>query len=115
MPSSLGSIFKALDIRAENGLAIDQDQYMTTYQKQFFLHAKEKLNIDAVYFLRDSDGTPKTPLIYFSAMDTYDSEKIAFFLEKVLDDGARTNGREKMFSFDNNLIFNFTLQKRSIS
>lgn len=75
--NNLGSIFKALDIKEENGLAFDKSQNMTTYQKQFFLHAKEKLNIDAVYFLRDSDGTPKIPLIYFSAMDSYDPEKIA--------------------------------------
>lgn len=77
MSNNLGSIFKALDIEEKNGLATDENQFMTTYQKQFFLHAKEKLNIDAVYFLRDSDGTPKTPLVYFSAMDTYDAEKIA--------------------------------------
>ena len=30
-------------------------------------------------FLRDADGIPKTPLIYFAAMDSYDSNTIAEF------------------------------------
>ena len=41
------------------------------------MQVKEKLNIDAVYFLRDTEGVPKTPLIYFSCMDCYDADKIA--------------------------------------
>ncbi|WP_283608361.1 HsdM family class I SAM-dependent methyltransferase [Faecalispora anaeroviscerum] len=77
MQGILGSIFSSLDIKEQNGLASDDSKKMTTYQKQFYLHVKEKLNIDAVYFLRDSDGVPKTPLIYFSAMNQYDSQKIA--------------------------------------
>lgn len=77
MKNNLGSIFKALDITEQNGLALDQTQKFATYQKSFYLHAKEKLNIDAIFFLRDADGIPRTPLVYFSTMDTYDADKIA--------------------------------------
>lgn len=73
----LGSIFKTLDINYNNGLADATVENMPVYQKQFFNMAKEKLGIDAVYFLRDTDGTPKTPLIYFSALDSYDKNTIA--------------------------------------
>lgn len=77
MEYSLGSIFKSLDINYSNGLTDDTGGKITVFQHYFFAQAKEKLNIDAIYFLRDSEGTPKIPLIYFSAMDTYDSKKIA--------------------------------------
>lgn len=77
MGDSLGSIFRNLDLSVDNGLAIDTQQELTVYQRQFYLQVKEKLNIDAVYFLRDSEGVPKTPLIYFSCMDSYDADKIA--------------------------------------
>lgn len=78
MPSNnLGSIFRTLDINENNGLAINEKQNLTTYQQYFYQHAKDKLGIDAVYFLRDTEGISKTPLIYFSAIDKYDSDKIA--------------------------------------
>lgn len=77
MQELLGSIFNSLDINGQNGLASDDNKKMTAFQKQFYYHVKEKLKIDAVYFLRDSEGIPKVPLIYFSAMDQYDSQKIA--------------------------------------
>ena len=74
---NLGTIFRTLDISEHNGLAINERQDMTIYQRYFYRHAKEKLGIDAIYFLRDTEGNPKIPLVYFSAMDTYDSDKIA--------------------------------------
>lgn len=77
MHETLGSIFSSLDISATSGLAFDENADMTVYQRQFFKQAKEKLGIDAVYFLRDSEGAAKTPLIYFSAMNEYDAEKVA--------------------------------------
>lgn len=77
MRQELGSIFKALDIDYKNGLTDSHTPNMTVYQKHFFNVAKEKLKIDAIYFLRDSDGEPKIPLIYFTALDKYDPKKIA--------------------------------------
>ncbi len=74
---SLGSIFSSLGLSTDNGLAVNTQQELTVYQRQFYLQVKEKLNIDAVYFLRDTEGVPKTPLIYFSCMDSYDADKIA--------------------------------------
>ena len=77
MEYSLGSIFQSLDMNYSNGLTDNTDGKITVFQNYFFSQAKEKLNVDAVYFLRDSEGIPKIPLIYFSAMDSYDSAKIA--------------------------------------
>ena len=77
MEFSLGSIFQSLDMDYSNGLVDADNKSLTTFQNYFFSQAKEKLKIDAIYFLRDSDGIPKIPMIYFSAMDSYNSEKIA--------------------------------------
>jgi len=73
----LGSIFQALDMTDENGLTSAESESMTTFQSDFFIQVKEKLKLDAVFFLRDSNNAPGIPLIYFRAMDTYDSETIA--------------------------------------
>lgn len=78
MKDSFRSIFTTLDINERNGLANGDDiSSMTAFQRQFFLHAKEKIRVDAIYFLRDSDGQAKVPLIYFAAIDNYDSVEIA--------------------------------------
>lgn len=73
----LGSIFRSLDVNPDNGLADGNFIGESIYQKQFFNMAKEKLGIDAIYFLRDAEGTPKIPLIYFAAMDEYDQTHVA--------------------------------------
>ena len=77
MAFSLGSIFNTLDMNYSNGLIDKNEESLSTFQNYFFSQAKEKLKIDAVYFLRDSDGTPKIPMIYFAAIDAYDAERIA--------------------------------------
>lgn len=77
MEFSLGSIFQSLDMDYSNGLIDKSEESLSTFQNYFFSQAKEKLKIDAVYFLRDSDGIPKIPMIYFAAMDAYDTERIA--------------------------------------
>jgi len=73
----LGSIFKVLDLNRNNGLAENLIENASVYQQQFFHMVQEKLGVDAVYFLRDADGTPKVPLIYFASMESYDEDKIA--------------------------------------
>lgn len=66
MNDNLKSIFQSLDINGQNGLATDEEtSSMSAFQQFFFSNAKEKIGIDAVYFLRDSDGLAKIPLIYF--------------------------------------------------
>lgn len=73
----LGSIFRSLDVNVNNGLVNEQFEGASIYQQQFFNMAKEKLGIDAIYFLRDAEGIPKIPLIYFAAIDTYNQAYIA--------------------------------------
>lgn len=77
MEFSLGGIFRSLDMNYGNGLIDVNAENLTPFQNYFFSQAREKLKIDAIYFLRDSEGVPKIPMIYFAAMDTYDSAKIA--------------------------------------
>lgn len=78
MDNLLKGIFKYLDINSDNGLALkNEENNMTSYQRLFFNHVHEKIGIDAVYFLRDSNGIAKIPLIYFSVIKKYDAEKIA--------------------------------------
>lgn len=73
----LGSIFKTLDMNFENGLVYTNTENLPTYQQLICNMVQEKLGINAIYFLRDTDGTPKIPLIYFAAMDRYDIDAIA--------------------------------------
>ena len=87
MEFSLGSIFQSLDMDYSNGLIDKSEESLSTFQNYFFSQAKEKLKIDAVYFLRDSDGIPKIPMIYFAAMDAYDTERIAELHLNVFCDG----------------------------
>lgn len=78
MKNALEKVFEELNIEKSNGLAFENDlDGIGNYQQLFYLQVKEKLGIDAVYFLRDSDGIAKIPLIYFSMMDTYNSEVAA--------------------------------------
>lgn len=78
MKDFLIQILEALDMKPENGLATENSfSEMTTYQKLFYKQVHEKIGINAVYFLRDSNGVAKIPLIYFSAMEEYDSQKSA--------------------------------------
>ena len=72
-----GNIFKTLDINYDNGLIDESNKSLSTYQKQVFKMIQDKLGINAVYFLRDSEGMPKIPLIYFAAVDNYDTANIA--------------------------------------
>ena len=62
---NLGSIFKELDMDHTNGLIDDTNASTSAFQRYFFTQVKEKLKINAVYFLRDIDGTPKIPMIFF--------------------------------------------------
>ena len=59
---NLGSIFKELDMDHTNGLIDDTNASTSAFQRYFFAQVKEKLKINAVYFLRDTDGTPKIPM-----------------------------------------------------
>lgn len=78
MDKRLEGIFHSLDIDESNGLAtMHNTREMTNYQTQFFLQAKEKIGVDAVYFLRDADGVAQIPTIYFSSLNEYNSQAIA--------------------------------------
>ena len=78
MQDILNGIFRSMDINTDNGLAIAESiDSMSSFQRLFFSQVQEKIGIDAVYFLRDTNGVAKIPLIYFSAMDKYDAQKVA--------------------------------------
>ncbi|MBD5503768.1 MAG: hypothetical protein HDR09_08520 [Lachnospiraceae bacterium] len=78
MDKKLENILRLLDMDENNGLATTSNiDKMTNYQNQFFMQAKEKIGIDAVYFLRDTEGIAKIPTIYFSYLEEYNSQAIA--------------------------------------
>ncbi len=78
MDKLLNGIFEYLDINPDNGLAHEDGiNNMTPFQRLFYNQVHEKIGIDAVYFLRDSNGIAKIPLIYFSVIKKYDPEKVA--------------------------------------
>lgn len=78
MNDKLNSIFSSLDISKDTGLATDETiDEMTSYQRLCYYQLKNKLGIDAVYFLRDPEGIAKIPMIYFSMIDDGDATKAA--------------------------------------
>lgn len=78
MNEKLSSIFSHLDITSKTGLASDDNfSDLTAFQKLFYTQAKSKIGINAVYFLRDEEGTAKIPLIYFSMLEDNNSAKAA--------------------------------------
>lgn len=78
MSELLDGIFECLDINSSTGLATEKSlQNMTSFQKLFYTQVREKVGVDAVYFLRDTNGIAKVPLIYFSVIQKYDAQKVA--------------------------------------
>lgn len=78
MKTLLDRIFNYLDMNSETGLATEKNfTNLTPFQKLFYSQVHEKIGIDAVYFLRDENGVPKIPIIYFTAIDRYDPKYIA--------------------------------------
>lgn len=78
MSELLNGIFDCLGINSSTGLVTqDSLQSMSTFQRLFYTQVHEKIGIDAVYFLRDSEGVAKIPLIYFSIIHKYDAKQIA--------------------------------------
>lgn len=72
MKNILDNLFESLDINEGNGLMFgNANTSLGNFQQLFYAQAKEKIGVDAVYFLRDTDGVAKIPLIYFSMMETY--------------------------------------------
>jgi len=58
-----------LDLTKKNGLVeveIDTDD---EFQKYILKQAKEKLNIDAIFFLKPIEGKSSIPLIYFRKLE----------------------------------------------
>ena len=78
MDKKLNGIFSQLDITGKTGLASEENYNdLTAFQKLFYTQARSKIGVDAVYCLRDEEGTAKIPLIYFSMLEDGDSEKAA--------------------------------------
>lgn len=78
MSELLNGIFECLDIDSSTGLATkDSLQSMSPFQRQFYTQVHDKLGVDAVYFLRDTNGIAKVPLIYFSVIQKYDAKEVA--------------------------------------
>ena len=74
----LEGIYECLGINDNSGLiAADSLHETGSFQMLFYSRVHEKLGIESVFFLRDLDGVPRVPLIYFSFLDKYDPVEIA--------------------------------------
>ena len=50
----LNRLFRNLDMNKENGLVAQDSHSLTAYQKRFYKSVKDKLKVNAVYFLRSN-------------------------------------------------------------
>lgn len=62
---------------SKSGLVHANQEYEGTHQQQIFNKIKEKTGIDAVFFLKSPSGDTDIPTIFFSAIDSYNEEKIS--------------------------------------
>lgn len=74
---NLRQLFRKLDIDSSNGLVRNESEEMTAFQRHFYITVKEKMGVNAVYFLRVNGEPAKVPVIYFSVVEEYNSDKIA--------------------------------------
>jgi hypothetical protein len=66
-----------LDLARENGLVRSLNDTDNEYQKYVFRQAKEKLNIDAIFFLKPALEGPSIPLVYFRKFESRNPHEIA--------------------------------------
>jgi len=65
-----------LDLTEENGLVRDYTDTKDEYQRYLLRQAREKLGIDAIFFLKPQEG-PSIPLIYFRKLESRAPHEIA--------------------------------------
>lgn len=74
---NLSQLFRKLDMDSSNGLVDRETEEMTAFQRHFYTTVREKIGINAVYFLRVNGEAAKIPVIYFSMIEEYNQDKIA--------------------------------------
>lgn len=74
---NLSQLFRKLDMDSSNGLVEGETEEMTAFQRHFYTAVREKIGVNAVYFLRVNGEAANVPVIYFSLIEEYDSDKIA--------------------------------------
>lgn len=75
---SLNFLYNELGTEKSGSLIDGSNGIQSNYQREIFRMIQDKLGVDSVFFM-NSPGTSeaKIPMIYFSALDEYDSHKIA--------------------------------------
>ncbi|CAG0982210.1 MAG: N-6 DNA methylase [Candidatus Methanoperedens sp.] len=81
------SLCSELDLTKQNGLVEVDIDTNDEFQKFILKQAKEKLNIDAIFFLKPIEGKSSVPLIYLCKLEYPDNKKIAEFHQKVWNVG----------------------------
>ena len=76
-----------LDLTRQNGLVEVDIDTNDEFQKFILKQAKEKLNIDAIFFLKPIEGKSSIPLIYFRKLEYPDKKTIAELHQKVWNIG----------------------------
>lgn len=75
---SLNFLYHELGAKKSGALIDGNNQLQSNYQREIFKMVQDKLGINSIYFM-NSPGTSdaKIPMIYFSALDSYDAQKIS--------------------------------------
>jgi len=81
------SLCSELDLTKQNGLVEVDIDTEDEFQKYILKQAKEKLNIDAIFFLKPIEGKSSIPLIYFRKLEHIDKKAIAELHKKVWNIG----------------------------
>lgn len=77
LKDNLQTLFRQLDMNATNGLVENETESLTGYQRHFYETVKNRLGVNAVYFMRVNGESARVPIIYFSLIESYDASKIA--------------------------------------
>lgn len=77
MSNILNHIYDILDMSRDNGLICSEEAFAETVVLRKDVNQLKKIGVDAAYYLRDSDGKPRIPVVYFSALSQEDPARIA--------------------------------------
>jgi hypothetical protein len=81
------AVCNALNYNDSVGFLESESQTLNFKQKLIMQEAKEKLKIDAVYFIQTAPNTLSIPVVYFKKLKTVDLEEIQELHKKVWNQG----------------------------
>ena len=74
---NLQNLFRHLDMDASNGLVESGTMSLTGYQRHFYETVRDRLGVNAVFFMRVNGESARIPVIYFRFIESYNAKQIA--------------------------------------